>query len=420
MFEELKQSVNEALARPAPDAKTVIAACDALANRLDESTHIPLLMKLGMSREKAAWEVAQAKRMMRAEYLEASIRTEFGEAGLPGRREYVPFGESEPILEEWKPLGVLLHISAGNVDALPVFSVIEGLLTGNVNILKLPEGESGLSEGILEALLYMEPALVGRAHVFDVRAQDTEQLKALASLADGIALYGSDEAVRAVRALAPPQTKLIEWGHRISFAYASPDADADFLRGAAHDMCFTSQLYCSSCQGIFVDTKDEGELYRFAERFLPVLEEEARAHGCAADMFAQAGASYALYTDSLEAALTKRGKVLRGAGCSVSVFSDFALTTSHKFGNCWIRPLPHGEIIERLRPYAGYLQTVALCCGEAQREQIERALIACGAVRMMDGYRMSEAYCGMPRDGEYPLRRYMKRVSMAKRKAPVL
>lgn len=413
MFEELKNAIHAALAKPAPPVETVIAACDRLAAMLSDEVHVPLLMQLGMSQEKAAWEVERAKRIMRAPYLEARVKVEFGEAGIPGRRQYTPLDSNETVAEEWRPLGVVLHVSAGNVDALPAYSAIEGLLTGNINLLKLPEGESGLSEGILEALCHAEPALRERVYTFDFRSAEVEKLKALAALSDAVALWGSDEAVCAVRAMAPPQLKLIEWGHRLSFAYVSPDADEAFLRGVAHDMRFTDQLYCSSAQGVFVDTRDTGELYAFAKRFLSILEAEA-ACASGADAFARAGTAFGLYADSLELGLAGRGKVLRGRGCSVTVYEDSALSASRQFGNCWVRPLPRQEIIAALRPYAGYLQTVALRCAEEERAFIENALLACGAVRITDGCHMNEAYCAMPRDGVYPLTRYMKRVSLAR------
>ncbi|HWQ58577.1 MAG TPA: acyl-CoA reductase, partial [Clostridia bacterium] len=155
------------------------------------------------------------------------------------------------------------------------------------------------------------------------------------------------------------------------------------------------------------------EAYALASRFLPILEEEARAHPANLDEFALAGLAFGLYADSLEAGLSREGRVLRGANCSVSVFMDSALVSSRQFGNCWVRPLPREEIIARLRPHAGRLQTVALWCGDG-RECVERALFAAGAVRITDGFHMSEGYCAMPRDGAYPLAKYMKRVSVAR------
>jgi len=414
VFEELSRSINLALAKPVPPVDAVIAACDRLAGMLNEETHAPLLMRLGMGRGKALWELAHAKRMMSRPYLEQRVRAEFGAAGIPGRREYVPLGETQTVIEEWRPLGVLLHISAGNADALPAYSVIEGLITGNVNLLKLPEGESGLSAGILEALCAAEPCLADRVHILDVRSRETEKLKALAVLADGIALWGSDEAVRAVRALAEPRTKLIEWGNRLSFAYVSPEAADEFLRGVARDMAFTNQLYCSSAQGIFVDTQEWEDVRRIASRFLPLLEAEARDHPANLDAFARAGLSFGLLADSLEARLSGEWELLRGENCSVAAYPDFALASSRQYANCWVRPLPRGQIIERLRPHAGLLQTVALQCADGVRAQVAHALFAAGAARVTDGFHMSQTYCAMPRDGMLPLSRCMKRVSMAR------
>ena len=411
MFEELAKTLSRALYEPAPEVQTVIRACDALAGMLSHEVHLPLLMRLGMSEEKAAWEIEQARSRMCASALEARLYSEFGPGGPCAVRDI--HTEREHVREQWHPLGVLLHVSAGNVDALPVYSVIEGLLTGNINLLKLPAGESGLSEGILEALFALEPSLRSRVHVFDFRAEETQKLKALAALSDAVVLWGSDEAVQAIRTHALPQTKLIEWGPRLSFAYVSPEADDAFLRGVAHDMCFTSQLYCSSAQGIFVDTRDEAALLRFARLFLSILESEAAAHPAGLDALMGAGVSLGLYADSLEADLLGKGRVLRGAGCSVTVCTDSVPEGARRFGNCWVKPLPKEEILPALRPYAGYLQNVALSCAPQERAGIERALIAAGAVRICDGYNLSHGYCDMPRDGILPLTRYMKRVSVA-------
>ena len=51
-----------------------------------------------------------------------------------------PFGRTQTV-----PLGTLFHVTAGNVDGLPAFSAVEGLLTGNINLVKLPSGDQGLS-----------------------------------------------------------------------------------------------------------------------------------------------------------------------------------------------------------------------------------------------------------------------------------
>ena len=110
------------------------------------------------------------------------------------------------------PKGVLFHISAGNMDALPAYSVLEGLLTGNINLLKLPSEDHGLSRFLLEKLMEYQPVLRDYIYIFDLPSQDLEGMRKLMDLANAIILWGSDEAVSQVRRYAPVNTEIIEWG----------------------------------------------------------------------------------------------------------------------------------------------------------------------------------------------------------------
>ena len=110
------------------------------------------------------------------------------------------------------PLGTLLHITAGNMEGLPVFSIVEGLLTGNVNILKVPGNDGGLSLDIILRLIRLEPALADYIYVFDTSSGDLPAMRRMEEMADGIVVWGGDSAVAAVRRSAPPGTRLIEWG----------------------------------------------------------------------------------------------------------------------------------------------------------------------------------------------------------------
>lgn len=89
-------------------------------------------------------------------------------------------------------------------------------------------------------------------------------------------MWGGDEAVRAARNLADPATQIISWGHKLSFAYLTPDAGEEKLRALAAHICATNQLLCSSCQGLFVDTEDMTVVEGIGRRFLALLEEESR------------------------------------------------------------------------------------------------------------------------------------------------
>lgn len=385
---------------------TVIDACDALSHTLNESEHMHALLELGVPEYKAIRELRLIKQMISKEYIEKRIKREFG-APLGG---FSPDDENTPVRQEWKPLGVLLHIAAGNVDALPVFSVIEGLLTGNINILKLPSNDDGLSILILQDLIKIEPLLARFIFVFDYASHDIEAMKKMMDAADGIVVWGGDAAVSAVRCTAAPNTRIIEWGHKISFAYVSGNAPDSELEGIAYNICDTNQLFCNSCQGIFVDTCDFNEVLKFSERFISVLERVSETMPNFSNPYLTAQKTLELYTERLEVPKSRK-QVFYGRDCSIIAYDDMKLTLSYMFRNCWVRPLPRERLLSELRNYKNHLQTAALICNDSDKCAIESLLANTGVVRVTSGKRMSVGYCGMPHDGEFSLRRYMKIMS---------
>ena len=243
--------------------ETVINACDKLAEKVMngefDNIVIPFLSLFNINKQ-------QFKDMV---YL-------FTKEGLEYKCS-IELSDEEKIINnkvvrKRYPLGVLLHISAGNVDVLPAYSVIEGLLSGNINVLKLPMGDSGLSVKLLCELIKIEPKLKDYIYVFDVPSTETETLKNLADLCDGVVVWGGDEAVRAARNMVNVDTKIIAWGHKLSFAYAEIDASDKQLEELAKAICDTNQLLCSSCQGIFVNTDSKEKQIEFAKRFFEIFK----------------------------------------------------------------------------------------------------------------------------------------------------
>ena len=222
----LEDRLNATLAGPGLEPETVIAAIDRLGRRVEAGVFDKQIAALQI--DGAAQYREMAVRLLRRDNLEFMLRTELGEGF---RSDYVtqPPEGLKPLRVLARPMGVLLHIAAGNADGLPAFSVAEGLVTGNINLLKLPQVDNGLSLEILQALLDIEPRLADYLYVFDTPSSDVAAIKKMADLSDGIVVWGGETAVAAVRRFAHPGTKLIEWGHRLSFAYLvgnRPDAEA--------------------------------------------------------------------------------------------------------------------------------------------------------------------------------------------------
>lgn len=353
---------------------------------------------------------------LNGESLRFRLKQELGEYPVTRRTIAPPHGlESAEV--RLLPLGTLFHIAAGNMDGLPAFSVLEGLLTGNVNILKLPQADNGITVEILRRLIEIEPEISPFVYVFDTPSTDVPAMKRMAAVSDGIVVWGGDEAVRAVRALAPPGAKLIEWGHKLGFAYISgyEDKPAELSALAKH-IIDTRQLLCSSCQTIFIDAEDMEEIRAFCREFLPYLEAAAR-EAPVNDIGAAAEITLRKYSARLEEHIgaEKSGREeFRGERCSLTACPDSRLELSYMYGSCLVKPLPREQIVTALRECAGNLQTVGLLCRRESRGELTDILAAAGVNRIMRAGNMSVSFCGEAHDGEYPLRRYVRVVNVEK------
>ena len=386
----------------------VIAACDSLARDIAGGRFDHLLRPFLEAFSIPQSQLDAALGLFTRESLTRKLRLELGE---DPESEDLPHPGFAPIRRRRYPLGVLLHIAAGNVDGLPAYSVVEGLLAGNINLLKLPSMDHGASLLLLHELGERQPRLKDFIYVFDVPSTDLASLSALAEVADGIVVWGGDEAVTAARRLAAPNTKLITWGHKLSFAYATSAATDGDLSALARHMCLTRQLLCSSCQGIFLDTEDMGAVEALGERFFTILQAENRRHP-PADINLRARAALHLRTEELEAHASGR-RILRGGGVSVTVAPDSRLELSWLGGNCWVKPLPRRDLLAALKGQKGYLQTAGLLCAPEEREELTALLARAGLVRITEAGEMSRTLPGEAHDGDYPLRAYSRIVEMA-------
>ena len=385
----------------------VIESCGTLSDcirdgRYDEVLHIGKEQGRITKRQ-----MEEAVRMLDRKNLEYKYKTEL-EGFINCRKD----SELSGVQKECIPLGILVHIAAGNAEGLPFYSVVDGLLTGNINILKIPSTDDRVSLFMLQELVKMNPRLARYIIVLNISSANRNDMTALSKMADGIVVWGGDHAIRAVRKMADPGTRIISWGHKISFAYAAPDSLTDELERLAHHICATNQLLCSSCQGIFVDTDNMADVKEMGLRFLDILEKVGSNYP-ALSLKINGKIGLELYNEELENVDSGR-TIFRGKGVSVTVADDQILEVSHMFRNCWVKPLPRAKIIKALKPYRGYLQTAGLLCYEKDRAYLEGLLIKAGVVRITKAGGMSGMTPGEAHDGEYALQRYCRIVEIEK------
>lgn len=414
VLEHIDEMLTDTLRKPPLDVNLVINACDTIVKNIHNLDIVKRLPELGISPVLAEMYAKQIEGMLSAEAIRERMRIELGE-NYSKSRILTYSHSSASAMQTIAPLGVLFHITAGNVDGLPFISLLDGLLTGNINIVKLPKEEGGITVSLLEELFRIEPSLREYVYVFDYSSKDIHAMRKLAAAADAVIVWGGDEAVSAVRKLAAPNTKIVEWGHKISFAYVTKEgARKNDLEKLAFHICLTNQLFCSSCQGIFLDTDDMRDVYDFCGEFLPLFEKICRENpfyfDAAANIFIQAEVTLQNYHRQIEN--KSRGvRVYRDRNCSITALPDSKLEPSVMYRNVWVKPLKRDKIIN-LRSYKSYLQTAALICAEQEHSELSQKLLQTGLVKISDGFEMSNYAFGEAHDGVFTLRCYTKLVSV--------
>ncbi|MFJ7246727.1 acyl-CoA reductase [Kitasatospora sp. NPDC098652] len=431
---ELPALAARVLAEPLP-TELVLSACQRLADSLATAgspVRTRLLAELatgGVEADEAAATLAEIAGAIARPALELKLRRELG--GLRPERLTRPDAR-ETTFEAWAPVGLLVHIAPGNAAAVAPLSVIEGLLTGNLNVLKTSSNDTLLPQHLLAELAAADPtgALARRIVVLRFPSARAEWLRLLCEPADAVAVWGGEDAVRSVAELVPPGCRLVEWGHRISFAYLTRDAwsDRTTLDALAADVCRFEQQACSSPQVIYLDTEgttdgsdatadaaaDTTEVFAFAERFATHLAEaSARLPRPELEPAEHAEVTTTELIARLEEHLGLT-RVVAAEDGSWRVLADTrpALAASPLHRSVWVKPLPRGSVMAVLRPMRRYLQTAAIGGSRADVARLSQAVLAAGVLRVTPVGGMLDSYHGEPHDGVYALQRYSRRVSV--------
>jgi len=410
----------QALAEGLPTAR-VLDACAALGERLRESSAERqaalgiLQADHGLAPAEAVAQLEEIAAFLGRDGLEEKLRRELGSIDplTPTR-----IGFRVDAFECYAPLGILAHVAPTNAATVGSLSVVEGLLAGNVNLLKTGGQDSLLAQHILAALGACDPSGGVARHIIAARipSRDEARLRRFLAVADGVAVWGSEEAVSELRRLMTDDVRFIEWGPKISFAYvaASHAADPATFAKLADEIILVEQQACASPQVVYLETADKDELARFGARLAAALGVAgARKAPPPLSSAEQAEITSVTEVTRLESHLGLT-QVLTDAAGSYRVLVDYrpALRASPLYRTIWVKPLPQSEIVTVLRPMRRYLQTAGLACRSEDYAALVTAFVGAGVLRIAELGSMLSSYAGEPHDGVYALPRYAQRISL--------
>lgn len=409
LLDTLEDRTQQVVTGPRLSPLVVLAAAEKLITKLER--HRPALESWGLDELEIEETLDALRHALSRPELERKIKRELGNLD-PAR--LVRFDFRTPTYEAWVPLGLLAHVTAGNAPAAGVLSAVEGLLSGNLNVIKVASDDPGFTAEVLAALADEDATgqIAARLVVLHFSSSRTDWMSKVLGSADAVAVWGGEEAINGVTELVRPGTRVIDWGPKLSFAYLTRDlwSDVDTLHALAADVCALEQQACSSPQVIYLDTEDPQQVFAFAERFASVLEltgpptrEPSQAEW--------AEITNTVVVTQLEEHLGLT-KVHTGEHWRVMADVRSALRTSPLYRSVWVKPLPRKQITSTLRPMRRYLQTVGLAAERPDVAVLARAFVSVGVQRITTPGSMLGGYSGEPHDGVYALQRYSNRVAV--------
>lgn len=320
------------------------------------------------------------------------------------------FKEEE--MESYYPLGTLLHITSSNSEGLSFLALVEGLLSCNTNILKLSRRDSDICFKLVDHLLSFDPSGLLKKKVIILQGNEIG-LEDLITISDGVSCWGGDSALNTIKELVPSSKRFITWGHKISFSLIDLsqklDESAELL---VNEVLVNNQQACSAPQVCYLLDASFKDLKEFSR----ILNEKFSSNSnlTSLELDIQEKAELTNYNQLLKLeSLIENKEVLIGKSHKWRIYveDDSTFKPSPLNRTIWIKPISSKEITTTFLQHRDYLQTVGLSI-EPSRVKVISDLLNAGVTRVRDLGRMQESYSGEPHDGEYALRRFVKKVSV--------
>lgn len=343
-------------------------------------------------------ELLSRKNMM------ARLKADLGDpALLDGFVASRSFGGRERAL----PLGVLFHVSAGNVFLGAIDSLLMGFLTKNVSVVKLSSRNLTFPTLFADSIRAVDKdgVIADKFHLVHFPGGSTALEDEVKQSVDGIIAWGGEDMILSYKRSLPMTMKFIEYGPKISFQVvfrAAVERLGYEQTGArlAADVALWDQAACASPQNLFFEKGLDVERLMAAigqgfdaiplprgrlsdDEHVEILKEKARA----------------TYNTILNGGAELAGK-------------DYYL---HYDPTPGLRPSPLNrtlilknfetiqDLTAQLAPFARHLQSCGYLVPDDLRETLLATLGTAGCMRFTPIGHVMEAPIGAPHDGRMGL-----------------
>ena len=343
----------------------------------------------------------------------------------PELRKFIAEDFANPtVLDDFQPMPkggfarafgpeLLLHVWAGNVPGLPLWSLISGLLVKAGTVGKLPSAEPLFAGWFAQILAEIDPDLADCIAIVWWKGGDEATERAWLSRADTVVAYGGNDALEAVRARVPVTARFLPYGHKISFGMVARSAlDAGkagtVARQAAYDVARYDQQGCYSPQTFFVERGGRVSPREFAGYLAHELDAIGSKFPRRPLSMGEAGSVAAWRNAEETKGFADPSRALLGdpAGSWAVAYTDAA----DGLCPCGLNRTVTVVAVDRLAdavpglaPYRAFLQTVGIAASPEELFALAGTLGAVGVTRLCALGRMTAPEAGWHHDGRFNL-----------------
>ncbi len=321
-----------------------------------------------------------------------------------------------------EPLGVVTHVSAGNVFVGGVDSLIQGLVSKNVNIMKMSTVDPVFPVLFAKSLRdFDETGILHKAMALINWKGGTESIENIIKQeCDAIVAYGGADTIRSYRKNLGLHCKLIEYGPKYSFVMVDKEElQRKGLKEAAQliakDAIMWEQSACSSPHTVYVESK------KLAKAMMVEI-------GKALDDWAVKIPQGTVYDDEAVEITKVRelAKVNKATGDEDYYFSKSGLATVVYQSNTefqischnrtiFVKPVETlDEVVKIVEPMGQFIQTVSILADEERAKKLSTQLSLAGADRFVEIGRMAVRKHGTPHDGSKGIAELVRWVSLGR------
>lgn len=306
-----------------------------------------------------------------------------------------------------------LHVWAGNVPALPLWSFVSGLLVKAGTLGKLSSSEPVFASVWARLLAEVEPHWADCFAVVWWPGGDEALERAACDQADVVLAYGGTEALQALQSRLPVSKRFLPHGHKLSFGLVTQAAltvrqSQISARQAALDMTRFDQQGCYSPQLFYVERGGLSSPRDWAQQLAAELAALAPRFARRA-LSLEDSASISAWRQAQErAALQQSGRSLLGEASApfAVAFSEQALPLQPgPLNRCvLVCAVDHWrEVPALVEPLRAYLQTAGVATSPEDLLPVAQALGQAGVTRVCALGAMTLPQAGWHHDGRFSL-----------------